>query len=192
MVKLTYVTGPDKPCDVSGEVRPPKAVDDVCSCGEVSMMSSSIVSSSKNCWSFVTVNDYFMTTLQIPLPKMAIHLEEIFGISQESSVCGIGESQRTFSGLKPFADALQMVIGSAGSIGSREMVIGEQRFVGDGVKDVCWGRSRTWNLWFEQVEKVHEPIDLVNPIIELWVFCRFSIFIGRLLWLSGPCRVLGM
>ena len=32
---------------------------------------------------------------------------------------------------------------------------------------------------------MHEPIDLVNPIIELWVFRGFSIFIGRLLWLSG-------
>ena len=80
LVKLTYVTGPDEPCDVGGEVRPPKAVDDVCSCGKVSMMSGSIVSSSENCWSFVTVNDYFMTTLQISLPKTAIHLEEVFGI----------------------------------------------------------------------------------------------------------------
>ena len=31
---------------------------------------------------------------------------------------------------------------------------------------------------------MHEPVDLVNPIVELWVFCGFSIFIGRLLWLS--------
>ena len=80
LVKLTYVTGPDKPCDVSGEVRPPKAVDDVCSCGEVSMMSGGIVSSGENCWLLGTVNDYFMTTLWIPLPKTAIHLEEVFGI----------------------------------------------------------------------------------------------------------------
>ena len=32
---------------------------------------------------------------------------------------------------------------------------------------------------------MHEPVDLVNPIVELWVFCRFSIFIGRLLRSSG-------
>ena len=32
---------------------------------------------------------------------------------------------------------------------------------------------------------MHEPIDLVNPIIELWAFRRFSIFIGRLLQSSG-------
>ena len=32
---------------------------------------------------------------------------------------------------------------------------------------------------------MHEPIDLVHPIIEFWVFCRFSIFIGRLLQLVG-------
>ena len=32
---------------------------------------------------------------------------------------------------------------------------------------------------------MHEPIDLVNPIVELRVFRRFSIFIGRLLWLLG-------
>ena len=32
---------------------------------------------------------------------------------------------------------------------------------------------------------MHEPIDLVNPIIKLRVFCRFSIFIGRLLWSLG-------
>ena len=75
LAKLTYVTGPDEPCDVGREVRPPKAVNDVCSCGEVSMMSSG-----ENCQSFVTVNDYFMTTLRIPLPKTAIHLEEVFGI----------------------------------------------------------------------------------------------------------------
>ena len=45
--------------------------------------------------------------------------------------------------------------------------------------------SRTWNLRFERVEKVHEPVDLVNPIVELRVFRGFSIFIGRLLWSSG-------
>ena len=28
---------------------------------------------------------------------------------------------------------------------------------------------------------MHEPIDLVNPIVKLWVFCGFFIFIGRLL-----------
>ena len=32
---------------------------------------------------------------------------------------------------------------------------------------------------------MHEPIDLVNPIVEVRVFHRFSIFIGRLLRLSG-------
>ena len=106
--------------NVGGEVRPPKAADDVCSCGEVSMMSGGVVGSSENCWLFVAVNDYFMTTLQIPLPKMAIHLEDVFGIVQESGVCSIGESQRTFSGLKPFMNALQMVVGMVGSIGLGE------------------------------------------------------------------------
>ena len=84
--KLTYVTGPDKPYDVGREVRPPKAVDDMCMCGEVSMMSSGVVSSSENCWSFVAVDDDFMTTLRIPPPKTAIHLEEVFGIVQESGI----------------------------------------------------------------------------------------------------------
>ena len=32
---------------------------------------------------------------------------------------------------------------------------------------------------------MHEPVDLVNPIVELRVFCGFSIFIGRLLQSSG-------
>ena len=32
-MKLTYVTGPDKPYDVGREVRPPKAVDDMCMFG---------------------------------------------------------------------------------------------------------------------------------------------------------------
>ena len=77
LAKLTYVTGPDKPCNIGGEVRPPKVVDDVCSCGKVSMMSGS-----KNCWSLVAVDDYFMMTLQIPLPKTAIPLEEVFSIVQ--------------------------------------------------------------------------------------------------------------
>ena len=176
LVKLTYVTGPYEPCDVGGEVRPPKAVNDVCSCGEVSMMSGG-----KNCPSFVAVDDYFVTTLRIPLPKMAIHLEEIFSIPQESGVYGIGESRRTFGGLKPFTNTSQTVVGAAESIRTGEKVIGEWWFVGDGVGDVCWGCSWTWNLWFEQVQKVHEPVDSVNPIIKLWVFCGFSIFIGRLL-----------
>ena len=50
---------------------------------------------------------------------------------------------------------------------------------------VCWRQSQTWNLQFEWVEKVHEPIDLVNPVVELWVFHGLSIFIGRLLRLVG-------
>ena len=185
LVKLTYVTGSDEPCDVGGEVRPPKAVDDVCACGKVSVMSGGVVSGSENCWPFVAVNDYFMMTLWIPLPKTAIHLEEVFGIAQESGVCSIGESWRTFSGLEPFVNMSQMVVGMAGSIGLGEKVIGERWFARDGVGDVCWGRYWTCNLWCEQVEKVHEPVDLVNPIVELWVFHGFSIFIGRLLWSSG-------
>ena len=32
---------------------------------------------------------------------------------------------------------------------------------------------------------MHEPIDLVNPIVKLQVFHGFSIFIGRLLWSLG-------
>ena len=32
---------------------------------------------------------------------------------------------------------------------------------------------------------MHEPVDLVNPIVELWVLRGFSIFIGRLLWSAG-------
>ena len=174
------MAGPYKPCDVSGEVRPPKAVDDVCSCGEVSMMSGG-----ENCWSFVAVDDYFMMTLWIPFPKTAIYLEEVFGILQESGVCGIGQSWRTFSGLKPFANTSQMVVGVAGSLGLGEKVVGEQWFGGNNIRDVCQGCSRTWHLQFEWVEKVHEPIDLVNPIVELRVFRGFSIFISRLLRLSG-------
>ena len=184
-MKLTYVASPYEPCDVSGEVRPPKAVDDVCSCGEISMMSGGIMSSSKNCWSFVTVDDYFMMALRILFPKMAIYLEEVFGIPQESGIRGIGGSQRKFGGLKPFANVSQMVVGVVGSVGLGEKVVGEQWFVGDGVGDVCWGWSWTWNLRFEWVEKVHEPVDLVNPIIELRVFHGFSIFISRLLQSSG-------
>ena len=180
LAKLTYVAGPYKPCDVGGEVWPPKAVGDVCSCGEVSMMSGG-----ENSWSLVAVDDYFMTTLWIPSPKTAIDLEKVFGVPQEGGVSGIGESRRTFGGLEPCANALQMVIGTAGSIGSGEKVVGERWFVGDGVGDVCLQRSWTWNLRFEWVEKVHEPIDLVNPIVELRVLHGFSIFIGRLLWSLG-------
>ena len=100
-------------------------------------------------------------------------------------ICSIGESRRTFSGLEPFTNVAQMVVSVAGSIGLGEKVISEWGFVRDGVGDVCWGWSQTWNLWFEQVEKVHEPVDLVNPVVELWLFHRFSIFISRLLWSSG-------
>ena len=121
---------------ISGEVRPPKAVDDVCSCREISMMSGGIMSGGENCQSFVAVNDYFMTTLRIPSLKTAINLEKVFGVPQKGSVSGIGESQRTFSGLEPFVNALQMVVGMAGSIGLGEKVVGEWWFVSDGVGDV--------------------------------------------------------
>ena len=94
LAKLAYVAGPYEPCDVGREVRPPKAVDDVCSCGEVSVMSGS-----ENCWSFVAVDDYFMTTLWILSPKMAIDLEKVFSVPQKGGISSIGESQRTFSGL---------------------------------------------------------------------------------------------
>ena len=99
LAKLTYVTGSYEPSNVGREVRPPKAVGDVCSCGKVSMMSGGVVSSGENSWSFVAVNDYFMTTLRIPSPKTAIDLEKVFGVPQEGGVSGIGESQRTFGGL---------------------------------------------------------------------------------------------
>ena len=137
LAKLTYVAGPYEPCDVGGQVRPPKAVDDVHLCCKVSVMSGG-----ENCWSFLTVDDYFMTTLQIPLPKTAIHLEELFSILQESGVCGIGESRRTFSGLEPFTNMSQMVVSSAGSIGSGEKVIGERWFVRDGPGHGTFGLSR--------------------------------------------------
>ena len=104
LVKLTYVASPYEPCNVGSKVRPPKAVSDVCPCGKVSMMSGGIMSSSENCWSFVAVDDYFMTTLQIPSPKTAIDLEKVFSVPQEGGVSGIGESWRTFSGLEPFAN----------------------------------------------------------------------------------------
>ena len=180
LAKLTYVTGSYEPCDVSSKVRPPKAVGDVCSCGEVSMMSGG-----KNCRSFVAVDDDFVTTLQIPSPKTAIYLEEVFGVPQEGSVCVIGKSWRTFGGLEPFANASQMVVGTAGSVRSGEEVIGERWFVGDGIGDVCRGSSQTLDLHFEWVEKMHESVDLVNPIVELWALRGLSIFIGRLLWLAG-------
>ena len=181
LAKLAYVGGPYEPCDVGGEVWPPKVVDDVCSCHEISVMSGGVVSGGENCWSFVTVYDYFMMTLRIPSPKMAIDLEEVFGVPQKGGISGIGEFRRTFSGLEPFVNALQMVVGAAGSIGSGEKVVGEQWFVGDGVGDVSRGSSWTWDLRFEGVEKVHKPVDLVNPIVKLRVLRRFSIFIGRLL-----------
>ena len=120
LVKLTYVAGPYEPCDVGREVWSPKAVDDVCPCGKVSVMPSS-----ENCWSFVAVDDYFMTTLRISSPKMAIGLEEVFGVPQEGGISSIGESWRTFGGFEPFSNVSQMVVGMVGSIGSGEKVVGE-------------------------------------------------------------------
>ena len=166
LAKLAYVAGPYEPCDVGGEVRPPKAVDDVCSCGEVSMMSGG-----ENCWLFVTVDDYFMMTLQILSPKTAIDLEKVFSVPQKGGVSGIGESQRMFGALEPCANASQMVVGTAGSIGSGENVVCERWFVGDGVGDVCRGSSRTWDLWFEWVEKMHEPIEYVLLKRWWWYWC---------------------
>ena len=122
-------------------VRPPKVVSDVCPCGEVSMMSGGVVSSGKNCWSFVTVNDYFTTTLWIPSPKMAIDLEKVFGVLQEGGVSGIGESQRMFGGLEPFVNASQMVVSAAGSIGLGEKVVGERWFVREAPRHGTFGLS---------------------------------------------------
>ena len=90
LAKLAYVAGPYEPCDIGGEVGPLKAVDDVCPCGEVSVMSGGIVSSGENCWSLVAVDDYFVTALRIPSPKMAINFEEVFSVPQEGGVSGIG------------------------------------------------------------------------------------------------------
>ena len=120
LAELTNVTGPDEPCNVSGEVRPPKVVDDVCPCSEVSMMSSGVMSSGEDCWSLVAVDRYFMMTLWIPPPKATILLEEVFGVAQKCSVCGVGESWRMFGGTEPFMNMAQMVFGSAGSIGLGE------------------------------------------------------------------------
>ena len=136
LAKLTYVTGSYEPSDVGGEVRPPKVVGDVCPCGKVSVMSGG-----ENCRLFVTVDDYFVTTLRIPSPKTAIYLEEVFGVPQEGGICGIGKSRRTFSGLEPFMNTSQMVVGAAGSIGLGEKVIGEQWFVGNGVEQGTFGLS---------------------------------------------------
>ena len=101
-----------------------------------------------------------------------------------------------FGGPKPFVNMVQMVIGAAGSIRLGEKVIGEWWFVRDGVRDVCQGWSWTWNLQFEWVEKVHEPVDLVNPIIKLWVFRGLSISSAGCCGCqerpSGPCQVLVM
>ena len=141
LAKLTYVTGSYEPSDVGREVRPPKVVGDVCPCGEVSVMSGGIVSSSENCRSFVAVDDNFVMTLWIPSPKMAIYLEEVFGVLQEGGICSIDKSWRTFSGLEPFANASQMVISAPGSIGSGEKVVGEWWFVGDGVRQGTSGLS---------------------------------------------------
>ena len=116
---------------------------------------------------------------------MLFRSEEVFGVPQEGGVSGIGKSRRTFGGLEPFANTSQMVVSMVGSIGSGEKVVGERGFVGDCVRDVCQGSSWTWELRFERVEKMHEPIDLVNPIVELRILHGFSIFIGMLLRLSG-------
>ena len=38
---------------------------------------------------------------------------------------------------------------------------------------------------------MHKPIHLVNPIVKIQVFCRFSIFIGSLFQSSGkPIRAM--
>ena len=54
--------------------------------------------------------------------------------------------------------------------------MGSEMYVGDGPRHGTFGLSGL---------RRHEPIDLVNPIIKLQVFCGFSIFISRLLRLSG-------
>ena len=95
-------------------------VNDVCMCGEVSVMSGSVVSGSKNFWLFVAVDHYFMMTLQISPPKVTICLEEVFSITQECGICSIGKSHRTFGGTEPFMNAVQMVFSVAGSIRTGE------------------------------------------------------------------------
>ena len=76
-----------------------------------------MMSSGENCWSLVTVDDYFMMALQIPPPKVTILLEEALGIVQKCSVCGIGDSQKTFHGDESVTNTVQMVINSLEFIG---------------------------------------------------------------------------
>ena len=116
LVEVTYVTCPDEPCNVGGEVRPPKVVDNVCTCCEVSMMSGGIMGGSENFWSPVAVDDYFMMALWIPPPNATILLKEVLGIAQKHGVCGIGESQGMFHGAEPIVNMLQMVVGLLGSL----------------------------------------------------------------------------
>ena len=126
-----------------------------------------------------------MMTLQMPPPKVAILLEEVFGIAQECSRCGIGQSQRIFRCAEPFMNMSQMVASLVGFIRLGEQVIGEWGFVGDSFGNVCCRLVQTWNCGLEWVEDMHEHVYLVNPIVKLWVFCGLSIFVGRLFWSSG-------
>ena len=41
------------------------------------------------------------------------------------------------------------------------------------LENVCWGWFQTRNHWLERVEKMNEPIYLVNPIIETWGHVRY-------------------
>ena len=121
-------------------------------------------------------------------------MEEVLGIAQKCGICGIGESLGMFHGAEPSTDVVQMVVGSMGSIELGKQIICEQglasRDIGEaiiieGTGNICWGWFQTWNRQLQQVEKMHEPLYLVNPIIEVQVFHRFSIFIGRLFqWLG--------
>ena len=43
-----------------------------------------------------------------------------------------------------------------------------------------------WNHQLEWVKDMHEPVNLVNPIVELQVFHRFTIFISRFWSLGEP------
>ena len=76
-MELAQVTGSGKPGDVSGEMRPPKAIDDVGSCRKVAMMPSCIVGGGKDCQSFVWFNDNLVIPLWISPPKAAILQEEV-------------------------------------------------------------------------------------------------------------------
>ena len=126
LMALAQVTGLDKPGDVGGGMRPPKAIDDVGSCRKVTMMPSCVMGGGEDCWSFTWFDDDLVIPLWISPPKAAVLQEEVGGVADKRGISFLGQVRWSAQGSKPITDAGQTFVCFVRLVGSREGAVGKR------------------------------------------------------------------